>query len=69
MSNDDGKKSQPCKGLAIPMMIRFILMFSNLLREKNIRTEKHREKNPPMKTSNNVSANLSSAPCKNAQLS
>ena len=34
MSNDDGKKSQPCKGLAIPMKTRFSLMFSNLLREK-----------------------------------
>ena len=27
--------------------------------------EKHWEKNPPMKTSNNVYDNLSSAPCKN----
>ena len=45
----------------------FSSMYLKTLREKKPRTEKHWEKTPPMKISNNVNANLSGAPCRNGK--
>ena len=43
----------------------FQSVFKNIKREKTFKLKNIEEKNPPMKTTKIVKANLSSAPCRN----